>query len=273
MMEQPRNRIGQFAEVNGSTPGGESDHNVVMGDAQQHMGGTFYYPPKFKTAQQAIEFWATVPIPDTPLSAFRNGYKFQRQKWYDDQHAAMISETMNAWERQHPRPPKPPLASGWNAKTMNDQNTVAYQRAMQAWQAEWSRVAKVEGDKIGNALDRERPKVIYRNETRLVARAALIERYGRNLPGGEILESYRVEGMEEYTVPELNRRYNLPEILDYLLEDEYERESRQQQRLVDEVRNMSTTLTSGLKRLEEQQRQQEAQLRTIASETGALHFR
>src|SRR5699024_7506944 len=55
-----RDHLGRYQEQQRS----EAETNILMQDEDTFKNGSFYFPPRFTTADQAIDFFERVPVDD-----------------------------------------------------------------------------------------------------------------------------------------------------------------------------------------------------------------
>src|SRR5699024_12510013 len=55
-----RDHLGRYQEQQRS----EAETNILMQDEDTFKNGSFYFPPRFTTAEQAIDFFDRVPVDD-----------------------------------------------------------------------------------------------------------------------------------------------------------------------------------------------------------------
>lgn len=85
-------------------------------------GGTFFFPPPMSTAEECLEFWTKVPIPDSTAARFSTALFRRQNAQIEALRAAKIEALNGRWMAQNP---KPRLGSGVGDWKTSQELTVA----------------------------------------------------------------------------------------------------------------------------------------------------
>lgn len=188
---------GQFAHKLHS----ESDIDLIDpdGDDAYNADGSWFFPPKPRSASQSASFWEKSRVPDEVLHQFVHAYKERFLEYSNNRYR----DEMTKWaERYRAKNPEPVGPFGGNKKK---------------WDEEFRRAHEEAQDEIILSCYKERPNMISRYDARPLARAAQMYMFApsrdRNPDEWEKAMSHRVELFDEsLSVYEVEQKYHLSEI-------------------------------------------------------------
>jgi hypothetical protein len=191
---------GQFA----SKINGEQELDLPLdtdeADAKYNADGSWFFPPKPRSASQSASFWEQSKVPDEILKQFMTAYE-TRYKAYSQ---GRWSEEMSAWiakyKEDNPEPSKmslPSTKASWEANFADAVNDAKHNIVIQTYS--------------------ERPESISLYDARPLARAAQMYRFAplatKNREEFIAAMNHPVELFDEtLTVYEAEQKYNLSEI-------------------------------------------------------------
>lgn len=120
MTEQPR-------EPRGTPTGGQFSHGQRRGAnvALAPLDGSFLFPPPMRTAEEIIDFWSRVEIPDEALARMQRVYRDSRESLLRDwPAAAWFWYAKWVWHEQNPSPPdgaNPGEIADWEGRARSAQ--------------------------------------------------------------------------------------------------------------------------------------------------------
>lgn len=93
-------------------PGGQMAEASL--DLELAPDGSFYWPPRLRTAEDVIDFFENVHLPDEAITRFATQYK---AVWESREKAARLAyaqEQIKEWEKQNPSPLLPGKREQWD---------------------------------------------------------------------------------------------------------------------------------------------------------------
>lgn len=196
-------------------------------DAAYNADGSWFFPPKPRSASQSADFWEKSKVPDEVLYQFLDAYKAR----FEEYSLTRWREDMGRWAEKY--------------KEENPEPTSIFPGAKKKWDADFHEASKAAQDEIALAAYSERPSMIARYDARPLARAAQMYMFApskhRNPEEYAKAMSHPVELFDEtLTVQEIERKYGLSEITSSLTE--ITQDTSKQDDLIDEVTKVKGSL-------------------------------
>ncbi len=159
--EQPRDDRGRWA------PGGNGSAEAAAVSLAE-ADGSFYWPPPFRNAEQLVNFFETVKIPDEALTRLSRAYAARREAEVQSYIQEYFGQRMGDWDQQNPAP-KP----GW---TNSRSDEIAEHRERRETAGE-ALAERLRTEAVGHRM-----MTIPVLETRTCARALRISRFVDSIP-------------------------------------------------------------------------------------------
>lgn len=232
MTEQVQNRI-----LSGNTGAGrytyksnsEADTELpAEDDAAYNADGTWFFPPRPRSAAQSANFWENCHVPDEILDQFRRVYSAN----WDDDVAIRVRAGLDDWEKDYrAQNPAPKVFLSTAAKDK--------------YEEELRRVKVEESEDLRNDALRERPRVMHVYDTRALARAARMFQFAplesRQPDEYRKAMEHPVDLYDEVlTVEEVEQKYRLSDIVASL--DEVFPDTGKQDELIETVSSVKNAV-------------------------------
>lgn len=172
-----------------------------VSDEIYNSDGTFHYPVKARSAEQAVAFWAKVDVDDEALSELQQIYSQNREEWLVNADTAWSEQWEADYEVVNPRP--------------SDKLFSSNRKPLEIW--ETTKAATFEfarKDHLGSIWD-QRAQVIGNSDARTVARVLGLATYTRQLPDAErakVLSHIVSVDQKDMSVGDIYEEFALKEI-------------------------------------------------------------
>lgn len=180
----------------------ESDIDLIDPDSDEfyNADGSWFFPPRPRSASQSASFWENSKVPDEVLHQFVHSYKERWLQYSDNRWREEMTKWAANYRENNPEPVGP--FSGSQKKK---------------WEEDFREASAEATDRLILACHKERPNMISRYDARPLARAAQMYMFApsreRNTVEWEKAMNHPVELYDEtLTVYEVEQKYHLSEI-------------------------------------------------------------
>lgn len=114
--EKARQKTGEFGHQQHSESVVQLNPSPLTVPYYRGMGGSFHYPNPMDNAEDAIEFWSTVEIPDDAAYAFHMALSSRLNGIYRQRLDEINLDLMQPWDQSNPQPSSEADAQIWQQR-------------------------------------------------------------------------------------------------------------------------------------------------------------